>query len=250
MFSNLEKQIYAQISRNNGLKAREIANRLGTDHTTVNRELCRSALIREMCYQDRDYRWHAVIRQKAPHEGLYEFAGWYGTVDEFCSQSETDWLKQLTDGCGRIGRNLNDTRGLMHSFRDCRETMQSLFADLNEMTDGSFRDWELVFEMRINKARWIRIYADVLIITKSKVFSLEFKMKDKILPEEVLQAAKYLPALETIFGRDYDILPALVLTKAADSFEYVQIGDLDAALPVCSGDMLFNVLNEYLGFLR
>ncbi len=250
MFSNLEKQIYAQISRNNGLKAREIANRLGTDHTTVNRELCRSALIREMCYQDRDYRWHAVIRQKAPHEGLYEFAGWYGTVDEFCSQSETDWLKQLTDGCGRIGRNLNDTRGLMHSFRDCRKTMQSLFADLNEMTDGSFRDWELVFEMRINKARWIRIYADVLIITKSKVFSLEFKMKDKILPEEVLQAAKYLPALETIFGRDYDILPALVLTKAADSFEYVQIGDLDAALPVCSGDMLFNVLNEYLGFLR
>lgn len=250
MFGDLERRIYALISRNNGLKAREIADALGTDRTTVNRELCHSALMREMCYQDRDYRWHALIRQGFPHEGLYEFAGWYGTVEEFRRQTEEEWLKQLTEGCGRIGRNLNDTRGLMHSFRDCRETIQSLFTDLAEMTDGSFGDWELVFEMRINKARWIRIYTDVLIITKSRVFSLEFKMKDTVLEEEVLQAAKYVPALEIIFGRKYDVLPALVLTKATDLFEYVTIGDSDAALPVCSGDMLFNVLNEYMGFLQ
>ena len=69
-------------------------------------------------------------------------------------------------------------------------------------------------------------------------------------PEEVLQAAKYAPYLEILFGRNMDIVPALVLTRAADLFEYVPIGGTDYVLPVCSGDMLFNVLNEYLGFLQ
>ena len=69
-------------------------------------------------------------------------------------------------------------------------------------------------------------------------------------PEEVLQAAKYAPYLEILFGREMDIVPALVLTGAADVFEYVPIGGSDCVLPVCSGDMLFNVLNEYLGFLQ
>lgn len=37
----------------------------------------------------------------------------------------------------------------------------------------------------------IRIYADVLVITDFYVFSFEFKMNDKILDADVLQAAKY-----------------------------------------------------------
>ena len=45
----------------------------------------------------------------------------------------------------------------------------------------------------------IRIYADVLVITEDKVFSLEFKMKEKIDPEEILQAAKYTEYLEVLF---------------------------------------------------
>ena len=95
----------------------------------------------------------------------------------------------------------------------------------------------------------IRIYADVLLIAGERVFSLEFKMKNAASPEEIRQAAKYCPYLEIIFGKSCDILPALVLTGASDLFTFVPIGDTDAALPVCSGDMLFNVLNEYMGFL-
>ena len=53
----------------------------------------------------------------------------------------------------------------------------------------------------------------------------------------------------TVFGSRYDIIPALVLTGAADLFEYVPIGGTDAELAACSGDMLFNVLNEYMHFL-
>ena len=98
--------------------------------------------------------------------------------------------------------------------------------------------------------RRIRIYADVLVITPGKVFSLEFKMKDTVNPDEVLQAAKYCPFLEVIFGPRYEVIPALVLTAAAELFDFVPIGRTDMLLPVASGDMLFNVLNEYLGFLN
>ncbi len=248
-FAEIERKIYAVISRHEGLKARDIADSLNLSRTEVNRELYNSPLMRELCYQDDAYRWHAVIRSSFPHEGLYEFSGWYGLIREFLSLSEEEWLADLTEGCRRIGRSLNDTRGLFHSFLDCRQTILTLCEDLSSMTDGSFTDWELVFEFRLKRGRRIRIYADVLIITRQKVFSLEFKMKKKVLQEEVLQAAKYVPYLEIVFGPRYDILPALVLTGAADIFDFVSIGNSEGELPVCSGDMLFNVLNEYMGFL-
>ncbi|MBR4428616.1 MAG: helix-turn-helix domain containing protein, partial [Clostridia bacterium] len=83
----------------------------------------------------------------------------------------------------------------------------------------------------------------------NRVFSLEFKMKDAVVREEVMQAAKYVPYLEIVFGPDYEVIPALVLTGAEEIFEFVPIGKSDYILPVCSGDMLFNVFDEYLGFL-
>jgi hypothetical protein len=111
-------------------------------------------------------------------------------------------------------------------------------------------DWELAFELRLKRSRHVRIYADVLVITEDRVFSLEFKMKDRIEPEEVQQAAKYSPFLEIVFGPAYEIIPVLVLTGARERFEFVPIGGKDMVLPVCSGDMLFNVFDEYLGFLQ
>ena len=68
--------------------------------------------------------------------------------------------------------------------------------------------------------------------------------------EEVLQAAKYCPFLEILFGPLYEVIPVLVLTAAREYFAFAPIGKTDAVLPVCSGDMLFNVFDEYLGFLR
>lgn len=250
LFPEEELNIYALIAREDGVKAREIARETGLDKSAVSRLLVSSALMRELCFQDREYLWHALVRQKAPYEGLREFSGWYGTVREFLALEEDEWLRQLEEGCVRIGRSLNDTRGLIHSFTDCRQTMVRLFEDLGNMSSLPFPDWEIVFELRLNRARRIRVYADVLLITPGKVFSLEFKMKNKIDPEEVLQAAKYVPYLEILFGKRTDLLPALVLTGAADLFDYVPVGRTEFVLPVCSGDMLFNVLNEYLGFLQ
>ena len=45
------------------------------------------------------------------------------------------------------------------------------------------------------------------------------------------------------------MIPALVPTAVKETFDFVSIGGSDAILPVCSGDMLFNVFDEYLGFL-
>lgn len=249
VFSDEERAVYSLISVSDGVMAKEIASRLGITRQAVNHLLFSSPLMHELCYQDKSFRWHAMIRQSTVHEGLYEFSGWYGTVREFMDTREEDWLASLQEGCRRIGRNLNDTRGLFHSFLDSRNVMRSLFRDLAGMTDPSFQDWELVFELRINRARMIRIYADVLVITPDHVFSLEFKMKNTVDPDEVIQAAKYSPFLEVIFGPRFEICPALILTAASDIFDFSPIGKTDMLLPVSSGDMLFNVFNEYLGFL-
>ncbi|MCR5576285.1 MAG: helix-turn-helix domain containing protein [Oscillospiraceae bacterium] len=247
---DLDRAVCAAICRSDGLRAREIAAQLDLDRQTVNHILYSSPLMKELCWQDRDYRWHGLVRQARPHLGLEEFAGWYGSARDFLALGESEWLAQLTEGCGNIGRSLSDTRGLLHSFRDCRATVLGLFGDLRGMLGEACLDWELAFELRLKRSRHVRIYADVLVITVDKVFSLEFKMKDRVEPEEVQQAAKYSPYLEIVFGPAYEIIPVLVLTGARERFEFVPIGERDMVLPVCSGDMLFNVFDEYLGFLQ
>lgn len=247
---DLERAVCAAICRANGIKARQIAEELGLERKAVNHILYSSPLMKELCWQDRDCRWHGLVRQERPHVGLQEFAGYCGRVSDFLDLTEAQWMDALTEGCTNIGRSLSDTRGLMHSFRDCRETLLRLFDDLLHLLGRSCLDWEIAFELRLKRSRYVRIYADVLIITENRVFSLEFKMKDKIDPGEVQQAAKYAPYLEIIFGPKYEIIPVLVLTKAAESFAFVPIGVQDMVLPVCSGDMLFNVFDEYIGFLH
>ena len=244
-----EREICALICRSDGLKAKEIAKELNIDRQEVNHVLYSSPLLKELCWQDREYRWHGIMKQARPHIGLQEFAGYYDTVKNFLSLSEEEWLKALTEGCDRIGRSLNDMRGLFHSFRDCRDQIIALFLDLRSMIGESCLEWEIAFELRLKRSRSVRIYADVLIITENRVFSLEFKMKDRIDPDEVLQAAKYCPFLEIMFGPAYEVIPVLVLTAAHDFFEFARIGKTDTVLPVCSGDMLFNAFDEYLGFL-
>ena len=240
-------RILFTVCRHDGIKAREIAKETGVPKTDINRLLYRAAFIKELCYRDDDYYWHGLIRQMRPHIGLGDFCGYYGTVERFRNQSEEEWMEELLEGCRSIGRNLNDTRGLFHSFRDSREVMLALFDDLEDLDTGN---WEICFELRINRARLIRIYADVLVITEDKVFSLEFKMKDRLDSEEEMQAVKYAKYIDVIFGSDYEVIPALVLTKAEDLYSWEQLPESTAALPVCSGDMLFNLFDEYMGFLE
>ena len=71
-----------------------------------------------------------------------------------------------------------------------------------------------------------------------------------IEPEEMHQAAKYTEYLEVLLGETYDVIPCLVLTKADDLYTHEPLGKGDALLPVCSGNMLFNLFDEYIGFLE
>lgn len=250
---DIERKMYSVICTNDGIKAKDIARKVGVDRADINRLLYASPFIHELCYRDEDYYWHGLIRQTRPHTGLGDFCGYYSTVAVFLDLSDDAWLDELTEGCRNIGRNLNDTRGLIHSFRDTREVMVSLFSDLETMENeavGAWRDWEICFELRIKRAKYIRIYADVLVITENKIFSLEFKMKDVIDPEEELQAVKYARYLDVIFGDDYEIIPALVLSRATDLYSWEQLPKSTAEVPVCSGDMLFNLFDEFLGFLK
>ena len=243
-----EIKMYSLICRSDGMKAKDIAKAVGVPKSDINRLLYNAPFIHELCYQDADFQWHGLIRQMCPHVGLADFCGYYASVDRFLRQSPEEWLEELKAGCRNIGRNLNDTRGLIHSFLDAREVMLGLFQDLED-ADVDARSWEICFELRIRRARYVRIYADVLVITQDRVFSLEFKMKDVIDPEEELQAVKYAKYLDVIFGPEYEVIPALVLTRAEDLYTWQQLPGSTAELPVCSGDMLFNLFDEYLGFL-
>ena len=78
-----EYGIYSQIASGEGIRARDIAKELHIDRKTVNHYLYRSPYMRDLCYQDKDYRWHALIRQGRPHLGLVDYSGYYGTVKEF-----------------------------------------------------------------------------------------------------------------------------------------------------------------------
>ncbi len=165
--NDTETAVCAYICSHSGIRARDIASALKLDKSYVNHVLYSSLLLRELCFQDREYRWHGIMRQARPHAGLSEFAGYYGLVRDFMALSEAEWLDRLTRGCVNIGRNLNDTRGLIHSFRDCRETIFTLFTDLREMLGPAVDDWETAFELRLRRARHVRIYADVLVITEN-----------------------------------------------------------------------------------
>lgn len=249
----IERDIYSLISSGDGIRAKEIAHQLHIDRKTVNHYLYSSPYMHDLCYQDRDYQWHGLIGQCFPHRGLGDYCGYYGLVGEFLELGEEEWFGLLLKGCQQIGRNLNDTRGLFHSFRDSYQVMRRLFADLENISDVRdilhFENWEIAFELRIKKSKMIRIYADVLVITGKYVFSLEFKMNDKIEEKEVSQAGKYSEYLEVLFGQQYDVIPVLVLTKAEDLYRYVAFRETMAEIPVVSGDMLFNIFDEYLQFL-
>lgn len=241
-----ERAIFHQICSHNGILAKEIAKNTGLDRSTVNHYLYSSPFMNELCRQDDSYCWHGLIRQDKPHTGLGDFCAYSSYVDEFTALDDDAWFNIMLDGCRRVGRSTVNTRGLFHSFMDCRHVMLELFSDLGTLVRP---DWEIAFELKINKGRYVRIFADVIVITADKVFSLEFKMKDRIEIEEVCQAAKYAGYLEVLFGPDYDVISALVLTASSDLYRYEPLPGTDAAVPVCSGDMLLNLFDEYMDFL-
>ena len=83
-----EQRICAAICQSNGLKAKDIARQLNLDRSTVNRVLYASPLLKDLCYQDDSYRWHGIIRQSVPHDGLYEFSGYYAKASDFLRLTE------------------------------------------------------------------------------------------------------------------------------------------------------------------
>ena len=47
---------------------------------------------------------------------------------------------------------------------------------------------------------------------------------------DVVQAAKYVPYLEIVFGPNYDVIPALVVTRAKNHFLFYEIEGRDGIL--------------------
>ena len=80
----IERMIYAAICSHNGIKAKDIGRLTGQPKSVINHYLYRSSYIGELCYIDKDYKWHGLIRQARPHEGLGMFSGYYSTYRLVC----------------------------------------------------------------------------------------------------------------------------------------------------------------------
>ena len=67
--NDIDRAICSVICRGNGVRAKDIAAALRLDRRTVNRALYSSPLMKELCWQDGDYRWHGIVRQTRPTAG-------------------------------------------------------------------------------------------------------------------------------------------------------------------------------------
>lgn len=61
--SETDRAICAAICRSSGIRAKDIAAELGIERKTVNQVLYSSPLMKELCWQNNDYRWHGIVRQ-------------------------------------------------------------------------------------------------------------------------------------------------------------------------------------------
>lgn len=99
----LERAIYHEICRRDGVKARELGKCVPADARRINQYLYGAPFLKELCYQDGNYCWHGLIRQSRPHHGLGNFCGYYGTVSDFLTLSEQQWLEAMEAGCRSNG---------------------------------------------------------------------------------------------------------------------------------------------------
>ena len=70
------------------------------------------------------------------------------------------------------------------------------------------------------------------------------------MEKEIIQPIAKEVLKSELIGDDYEIVPVLVLTKARDLFTDATVSGTDASVQVCSGDMLYNALDFWLGFIR
>ena len=81
-----------------------------------------------------------------------------------------------------------------------------------------------------------------------QTYELKSTLHNEMIRRGISMDFKYY--LEVLFGPQYEVIPVLVLTKAEDLYQYAELSGTTAEIPICSGDMLFNIFDEYLGFLE
>ena len=107
-----QRSVCAAICQGNGLKAKEIARLLDLDRGTVNHILYSSPLLKELCWQDDDYRWHGIIQQSRPHRGLYEFSGFLVWLKSFL-------LFRKKNGCSSLPQDAGASAEISTTPVDC-----------------------------------------------------------------------------------------------------------------------------------
>jgi len=263
----LDLQIYALVSRNiKGLSATAIATLLRCDGYEVRRALSSSPILNGLCYRNAKGHYCPLIGGNFPHEGLDNFTGYYADAGSFMETPEEAFLEE-------VEKNLSERPSLVplnpfnrKEAKILRCTMMGLFTDLCTMTEreesaqrrltmDEIQTWEIAFYPDLSVTGGaVRCSADVLLVTQRYAFALTFLNSLKPSERQLVRVYSNASDFSIIFGSAYRIVAAAVSVRGSGEYSRVEIRPekrgAAVSLPLCTRDMVYNVLDEAMKFLK
>ena len=161
-----------------------------------------------------------------------------GSVEAFLKLDKSTWLSNMKSAFSEeYVMSLGEAQ--VHAWGDCFEKLQQ---ELPGLSNSQRENFSVLFEYALPFESGRR--PDVILLSKSQVIILEFKMKSITLPEDVDQVAAYARDISEyhLESRSRRITPILVLTRS--------IMNSNTTLPngvlVCSSDCLVSVLKNVI----
>ena len=133
------------------------------------------------------------------------------SLQDFLSIDKKEWLSIMKREFSlEYGLQLGKLQEL--AWEDCFDNLQEFL----RLIDNKNKMFDIIFEYSLPYESGRR--PDVLLISEEQVIILEFKMKDKFLPEDIDQVAAYARDISEYHyeSRNKLVIPILVLTKSVN----------------------------------
>ena len=266
---NLDLEIYKVISRQSGgMNAAAIAGILRRDAYDVRRSLSASPLINELCYRNSRGQYSSLISGRYPHYGLDHFSCCYFTVETFLELPEKVFLEKLEQGKNEKMASSSFSAFNRKNARMARCSMLGMFTDLRMREEKKeerqqenraggvdvserMKKWEIAFYPEIIVSGGVlRCSCDVLLITECYAFAFSFLSASRSSDRQLLKLYTLSGDFGTIFGSEYRIVAAPVLTNGSGQIVRKKVTgekqDVSVELTLCSRDMMYSFLDLQL----
>ena len=159
-----------------------------------------------------------------------------GSVKEFLLTQKANWLSNMKSAFSEEYL-MSLGKAQIDAWDDCYNKLKE---QLSGLTNSQRENLSIIFEYALPLESGRR--PDVILLSKSQVIVLEFKMKNRPLPEDIDQVVAYARDISEYHyeSRTREVIPVLVLTRVRRDL----IHTLSDDTRVCSSDSLLQVLQE------